>query len=278
MKTQNLLKKVLGITFKSLTFDGNFVEKLSVFKFLLNLTYLQTFNLAAQKILRFNILKYKIYCNGSKNLDYLFNEIFIRREYYFKTKNKYPIIIDCGANIGMSVLYFKYLYPESKIIAFEANPIVFETLTKNIQINQLKNVEINNIALADLQTELKFFIDDDGGTLRGSLNPTRGGNTELIVKADMLSKYLKEYDHIDLVKMDVEGAETKIILDLFNENILSKVNEYIIEYHLNIGYDDNLESLSTFLNRFEVNGFKYQIKAEYSDVNSFQDVLIHFYK
>jgi hypothetical protein len=41
----------------------------------------------------------------------------------FKTDSRNPIIIDCGANIGVATIYFKRLYPDSRILSFEANPI-----------------------------------------------------------------------------------------------------------------------------------------------------------
>jgi FkbM family methyltransferase len=43
-----------------------------------------------------------------------------------------PVIIDCGGNIGLSVLYFKYLFPNSVITVFEPSPPVFEILKENI--------------------------------------------------------------------------------------------------------------------------------------------------
>src|SRR5688572_20822569 len=51
-----------------------------------------------------------------------YSEIFKREIYRFTTVNNAPKIIDCGANIGLSVIYFKRLYPAAKIVAFEADP------------------------------------------------------------------------------------------------------------------------------------------------------------
>lgn len=61
-------------------------------------------------------------------MEYFINEIFTSNEYYFKPSCKQAFIIDCGAHIGMSVLYFKKMFPDSKIMAFEANPHNFELL------------------------------------------------------------------------------------------------------------------------------------------------------
>lgn len=72
----------------------------------------------------------------------LFRDIFIRKDYYFETKSSSPYIIDGGGNIGMSVLFFKYLYPSSRIAVFEPSPSIFEVLKKNIEINKLQGVAL----------------------------------------------------------------------------------------------------------------------------------------
>ena len=53
-----------------------------------------------------------------------YREIFIQELYRFETSNPAPVIIDCGANCGLSVVYFKQLFPAAKIVAVEADPIV----------------------------------------------------------------------------------------------------------------------------------------------------------
>ena len=52
-------------------------------------------------------------------------EIFENQCLFFETKNQKPKIIDCGANIGISILYYKRLYPEAQIIGFEPDPKFF---------------------------------------------------------------------------------------------------------------------------------------------------------
>jgi len=49
----------------------------------------------------------------------LFDEIFIGKIQYFKSQRPDPFIIDCGGNIGMSVLFYKMIYPDSEILVFE---------------------------------------------------------------------------------------------------------------------------------------------------------------
>ena len=77
-----------------------------------------------------------------------FKEIFVDEIYKFNTMEKEPVIYDCGANIGMSCLYFKTLYPNCKIKAFEADPKIVQILRNNLARNNiLPNVEIINAAV-----------------------------------------------------------------------------------------------------------------------------------
>ena len=269
------MKKILHILYRILKFKGSLTQRGSILYFFIKQEILNFINSSSNII----FLKYKIIGIRNREIIYLLNEIFLNNEYYFFSNKKSPLIIDCGSNIGISILYFKHLYPDCEIIAFEANPYIFEVLQKNIYNNNLKNVKINNLALSNSKSELKFYINESNyGTLTGSINSNRGGKKELNINSDKLSNYIKNIETIDLVKMDVEGAEFNIINDLFNENLITKVNEYIIEYHLNVEGDNSLNTLSSFLKKFEQNGFKYNIRADFNNIDTFQDVLIHFYK
>jgi len=209
-------------------------------------------------------------------MEYLINEIFTSNEYYFKPSYKQPFIIDCGAHIGMSVLYFKKMFPDSKIMAFEANPNNFELMQKNMHANKIQHVELHNIALFDKEIEIPFYIGENIGTLRGSIKKERGGASELKIKAQKLSYYLQHIEAVDLIKMDVEGAEINILSDLFETSAINKAKEYRIEYHHNM--NDDKSKMASFLHKFELYGFSYNIKAHFWCTNSFQDLFIHFYK
>jgi len=261
---------------KAASFSGTLSEKISIFFTLSRLHIKRNVFSSSNVKVSEHFLNYKFWGFDYWIITYLFKEIFITNDYYFKSDKNDPIIIDCGANIGMSVLYFKRLFPNSRIIAFEPNPNAFNLLEENIKENQLENVQLHNLALFDKETEISFFIDDSDATLKGSVQKGRGGSRELKVKAQKLSLFLKDIDSVDLIKMDVEGAEVNIISDLVDSSCINKSKEYIIEYHHNI--NNGKSNLASFLNYFETNGFNYKIKASYSQMYVFQDLLIHFYK
>lgn len=68
--------------------------------------------------IKFDGFKFEI----ADNLSFLFQykEIFVDEYYKFKSDNESPVIYDCGSNVGTSCAYFKMIYPNSKIKAFEA--------------------------------------------------------------------------------------------------------------------------------------------------------------
>ena len=209
-------------------------------------------------------------------LQYLYQEVFLKSEYHFRTKSAKPIIIDCGSNVGMAIYFFKKIYPDSHILGFEANPEVFKILQENIQGLGLSQVKVNNLALFNQNTEISFFTGNSNESLLGSIHSKRGGQKEVKVKAVKLSDYLLEFDEVDLIKIDVEGAEWKILEDLIESKTLRKAKQYLIEFHLNL--PGMKEQMSDFLKYFEENGYVYNIRGEFGTVSEFQDLLIHCYR
>ncbi len=63
---------------------------------------------------------------------FMYGEIFGQRIYQFASPNPVPYIIDGGANIGLSALYFKRLFPQSRVVAFEPDPAIYQLLQCNM--------------------------------------------------------------------------------------------------------------------------------------------------
>ena len=206
--------------------------------------------------------KFKIYGKSQGCMLSTYGEIYPGRVYEFKTSKKDPLIIDCGSNIGFSILYFKGEYPDATVLAFEPDPASFEMLEHNIKINKLQEVHAFNVALGDKDGEAVLSYDlrqegNPGSTLVGNTN----GRGTVSVKVAKLSDYIKKMDvigdkRIDLLKVDVEGYEHQIFKDLMDNNLLHRVDEMFIEYH---HYIDSVENkLADFLKILETNGFSYQ--------------------
>lgn len=250
-----------------------FKERITIFKTLTSLYFKSVF-LPKKNEVSHVIFGFKVTAYNFGTLLFLFKEIFISKDYFFESETKSPKIIDCGANIGMSVLYFKFIFPNCNITAFEPNPRAFYLLKKNIEQNNLKNVVIYNLALSDVKGEIDFFTGSDDQILLASTIKERGGIHEIKIETELLSNFITE--SVDLIKMDIEGSEKKVIEDLVLTQKISVSKLYIIEYHHKI--DNEKSSLSCFLIPFEKTGFDYNIKTSFLQNGCFQDVLLYVYK
>lgn len=228
-----------------------------------------------QKQARQTILGFEVIGDSYELLSFLFYELFIIEEYYFESFRKDPLIYDCGSNIGFSILYFKWLYPNAVIHAFEPQPVAFEFLQKNVVNNRLENVFLHNIALSNQEGTIEFFLPNGKVSLMASTLNERLDSDKILVKCEPLSNYIKDSD-IDVLKIDVEGAEKEIIDDLDQTEKMGCFKRIIIEYHHKIGARKS--ALSEFLNTLEKNKLEYQIQANYHSIPSFQDIIIDCYK
>jgi len=178
-----------------------------------------------------------------------FKEIFADENYKFKTDSVKPVIFDCGANIGVSCLYFSKNYPGSKIIAFEADPAIVKILRTNLETNNVNNVEVIDKAVWINDEDISLSIEGaDGATVYSNINSIK-------VKSVRLKNLLENEQKIDLLKMDIEGAEQDVIIDCGNS--LKCVRNIFIEYHSINGVE---QKLSEILNVLEENKFRYFIK------------------
>jgi FkbM family methyltransferase len=193
-----------------------------------------------------------------KSFDFQYKEVFRERQYLFETDSSAPFVVDCGANIGMSVVYFKGLYPDARVLAFEPDPLAFACLTENVAGNALKGVRIENAAVASVEGEADFFYDRaDPASLRMSIVRERMPKDTRTVRAVRLSRFLDE--EVDFLKLDVEGAELDVIGDLADAGKLHLVRQMLVEYHHHIVRTE--DRLSRLLALLEQGGFGYQVEG-----------------
>lgn len=202
----------------------------------------------------------------------------MNHDYYFVPDNDTPLIIDCGSNIGMSTIYFKFLYPNSKIIGFEPGQETFRVLHSNITNNHLTSAEIINAAVTNYDGEIDFFYDSNNvGSLRMSTKRERMPKQCKKIRAVRLSNYINS--EIDFLKLDVEGAELDVIEDIINSGKISYIKQMIIEYHHHL--IPGVDEFSRLLRHLENAGFGYQIGGYMSrplmrDIS--QDILVYAYR
>jgi FkbM family methyltransferase len=197
-----------------------------------------------------NILGSKFFFHDSASFIDSYVEIFEKEIYKFNPDPSKRTILDCGANIGLSVLYFARNYPTHSIIAFEPDRSIFDILSRNVDSFGLKNVRLVNKAVWKKEEVLEFYTDNGMGARVGHAYE----NQEPVkVPAVRLRDYLT--DDIDFLKIDIEGAEDSVLKDC--SDILRKVQKLFFEYH---GHYKEPQTLHDLLRILQENDLHYYIK------------------
>jgi FkbM family methyltransferase len=233
-------------------------------------------------VVKMRVLDFEVDAPSLLLLMFLHREIFVDLSYFFKSKRMDPFILDCGSHIGMSILFFKALYPEAKIIGFEPHEQAYTCLETNIASNGISGVEIYRacLGLEDSMVDSFYYDPENPSSLINSKIKKRQPKKQTTVPQIRLSSFINR--EVDLLKLDVEGAEGEVLQDLVSSGTISKIDQMILEYHHHI--DEREDGLSTFLGHLEDSGFGYQIEADSSPSirasrgHAFQDIQLYAYR
>ncbi|MEO8855235.1 MAG: FkbM family methyltransferase [Ginsengibacter sp.] len=245
MENNSFIKNIsVGVTKKFRSLWNNPYKKINLNWFLIK--YLK--HLPPDNIHFHKLLNHKTFFHGGPEYLHGLKEIFIDHIYNQQLPaNAY--IIDCGAHIGLSVIYLKSICLSAHIVCFEPDAKNFELLEKNIDSHKLKNIEAKNEAVWFENTSLNFIQDGNMGSKIGEAKSSHN----VTVKATRLKDYLDK--KVDFLKLDIEGAEYKVLKDISGS--LVNVNKMFIEYHGT--FDENNELLEIFEIVTKA-GFKFYIK------------------
>lgn len=176
-------------------------------------------------------------------------QIFGTDLYGFESETDEPVIVDCGAHMGLASLYFAKIFPKGTIYAFEADPNIARMLKKNVQTLGLKQVKIIAKAVWIHNEGVQFNITgDDSGYV--CLNQNTSSRR---IPSFRLRDFL-QINKVDLLKIDIEGSEYDVIKDC--DEYLSKAKHMIIEVHK---FYQNGVLLGDILRILEKNGFNYSV-------------------
>ena len=211
---------------------------------------------------KLTFLDYKINYTDYKTCVGLINEIFFDCVYEFQCSTKAPLIVDAGANIGISALYFKQLFPSSRVICFEPDPKTYELLKANCRRNKLTNVDLHQVALSSQTGEAPFYSDASANNYVGmSLNKRLQGKGYPLKTATIQTEKLSSFiiEKTDLLKLDIEGSELLVLKDLAATRKITLIERIIIEYHSDKENGEN--KLSTLLAILENEDFSYILSS-----------------
>lgn len=145
----------------------------------------------------------------------------------FLIHKKGNIFIDVGANFG----YYSFLLHDNykRIIAIEPHPLNLNILQELKQKHSCHRVTVLNVAVSDINGKAPLYLTDSPSS--HTLLPNRQKTTKrktITVQLKTLTSIIGN-DNIDLVKVDVEGGEWKVLTGA--EKALNQINSWLIELH-----------------------------------------------
>jgi FkbM family methyltransferase len=133
-------------------------------------------------------------------------------------------IIDAGANIGDTSLYFLRHFVDSRIVALEPHPTFFRIAEKNLR--PYTNATLLRKGLWSTETTLGFADDSTGSSV--CIQKPSAIMIETTSVSALLQKF--EANHIDILKLDIEGAEQEVLLNN-SDSWLSRTAVIVAELH-----------------------------------------------
>lgn len=125
------------------------------------------------------------------------------------------VFIDAGANIGQFTLAgARCIGGTGRVWSFEASPSTVERLRRNVSLNRYHWVRVEQVALDEVQGEASFVSFDGTGDGLSSFAPaSTAGGTSAVIPTQRLDEIVPPEDdaRVALVKIDVEGAELKLL-------------------------------------------------------------------
>jgi FkbM family methyltransferase len=181
------------------------------------------------------------------------SDIFLEHSLRFAARNsRHRRVLDCGANVGLASLYFKALYPRARVTAFEADPALAAICRRNLDANGCRDVTLESAAVWTDDGTVEFFAEGgDSGMLAAVGEP--GPAPLQRVRSLRLRNYL-EHEPIDLLKLDVEGAELPVLRDC--ADLLSQVGLLILDLH---EFDPSSRQTAAIFNLLDAAGFRYSL-------------------
>jgi FkbM family methyltransferase len=143
-----------------------------------------------------------------------------------------PYVLDVGANYGLAAIALKREHPDAEIVAFEADPAIAAIAAANLEAAGLDDVTLVRAAAWTREGAMRFAAE---GSDAGRLGDDGSVEVPTVRLRDWLAR------DVDLLKMDIEGAEVEVLLDCADR--LHRVRRLVCEYHSFAGRPQRLGEL-----------------------------------
>lgn len=160
----------------------------------------------------------------------VFHQVFLRTDHDIDCGFEPKIILDLGANIGLSSIFFSLKYPNAKIIAVEPDRENYELMKLNT--HNFKNIHPLQAGVWNREAFLRVVNGDQGAwSIRVVEEPDEEKSDCKGLSINLIMD-LFDFKTIDIVKMDIEGAEVEVLGDLVSAaQWAPKVKLFMVELH-----------------------------------------------
>jgi len=191
----------------------------------------------------------------SRSLRAMLEEVVVREEYFVpQPLPPVPVFIDCGANIGLATYFMRRRHPTARIIAYEPNPEMFSRLEANVARNAYADITLHQAAVGGSARRDRFLARADAPMAGCLVGPDQGAGTPVDVVP--LSAILQGEPEVDLLKVDIEGAEAEAIPEA--DALLRRCRFIFVECHMN-GREAGGGTLLPVLNTLARQGFAFHV-------------------
>jgi FkbM family methyltransferase len=180
-------------------------------------------------------------------------DIVVDHEYRMPDLGPRPLIVDVGANVGVSVLYQCRMLDDPEIHAFEADPAIFAMLERNVRRHAPRaRVHLNHAAAYVSNGTVRFAREGADG---GQIQAGKGGDVVEVRSVDLLG-FLQGLGRIELLKIDIEGAEALVVPHC--KPVFDRIERIFIEVHSSAGQAQAMPGLLTLLQQA---GFRLHLQS-----------------
>ena len=170
--------------------------------------------------------------------------------------NQESVVFDLGGYQGWFAESINNKFG-SKVYVFEPSISLYENMNKKFKNNL--DIELFNYGLSDVSGEFEFLNANEGSCIAEYGNDSVSNNIEIVnIKAFSETYESIGIDTIDLLKINVEGAEYPIMSDIFKNNLQCKIKNFQIQFHhISDDCDDKLISIRNELSKTHVQKWNY---------------------
>jgi FkbM family methyltransferase len=154
-------------------------------------------------------------------------DVFVKQPYKVDLRTPPRVIVDAGANIGLTSVYFALRYPEARIIAVEPEG----TNAALLAVNTAPYPNVTVVAAALWHDETTVNVVDSGRGHWGFRTTGDERHAMQRVPAVTVDSLIRKHgiDYIDVLKVDIEGAEAEVFADA--SAWIDRVGLILIELH-----------------------------------------------